>query len=160
MYFNIFWKSSNRPSNGRECLLYWYCSHLVVEISSFTFKQPKSASRHYPLRMQRHIGTRQWSYLRKSTDYENSPTSGSKIQNRVITGHSLQHRKNGQLLSTSWKFWGHSDIAHCGYWRGIRSHGITKSQYTMTCSIIQMALCKLSLRSTLNGRKTCSSPWR
>jgi len=29
----------------------------------------------------------------------------------------------------------------------------------MTCSIIWMALCKISLRRRIHGRKTCTSPW-
>jgi len=31
MYFKIFWKSWNKPSYSRECLLYWLHWHLVLK---------------------------------------------------------------------------------------------------------------------------------
>jgi len=70
-YFKIFWKSWNSPSYCRECLLYWLCWHLVIEPSSLTVKQRKSASRYYPVWMWRHVGIRHWRCLTERTDYEN-----------------------------------------------------------------------------------------
>jgi hypothetical protein len=42
MTFNIFWKSWNRSSYCRQCLLYWFCWHLVIKRSSLTFNEPKN----------------------------------------------------------------------------------------------------------------------
>ena len=96
-YFKIFWMSWNWPLYSREYLLYWLHWHLVVETSSLTVKKRKSASQYYLLWMWRHVGTQHWSCLSKSTNYENSPASGSKIQNTGITSHSSQHRMNCQV---------------------------------------------------------------
>jgi len=155
----IFWKSWNWPSYGRECLLYWLCWHLVIETSSLTIKKPKSALPYFPLWMWRHDGTLYWKCSTATTDNRNSHESGFKIQNTVITGHSTHHKMNWWLWSMFWKYWGHSDIGHCGCRRGIHSHCIMSSQCTMTCSIRWMASCELSPSRKLNGRKTYSLPW-
>jgi hypothetical protein len=106
-----------------------------------------------------HIGTPHCGGLSAPTDYKNSPTSGSKIQNAVITNHSSQHRMNGPLSSMSRKFWCISNI-WCGCCRrDIQLLCITLSQSMMTDSILWMALCELWLRRRLNGRKTCSLSW-
>jgi len=109
--------------------------------------------------MWRQVGTWPISSLSEPTDYENSPATGSNIQNPANTGDSSQHRMNGPLLSMSWKFWGHSDVGPCGCPRGIQSHCITWSQSTMTCSIKWMVLCKLWLTRSQNARRTCSVQW-
>jgi len=113
MYFKIFWKSWNWPSYSRECLLYRLRWHLVVEMTIFTVKKPKSASRYNLLWMWRHLGTRLWSCLSEPTEYQHSATSGTKTQHTVITSHCSQYRVNGPLRSPSWKFWGYSDIGPC-----------------------------------------------
>jgi len=157
MYVKIFWTSWNWSSYSRECLRYWLLWRLVVKTSALTDQMPKTASRYYLLWLWRHIQTQHWSCLSEPTDYKNSPKSGCKIQNAVITGYSSQPRMNGPLSSSSWKFWGQCNIRPCGCPRGIWSHCITLSQTTMTCSILSMASCELWLRRRPNGRKTCSA---
>jgi len=142
-YFKIFWMAWNWPSYSGECLPYWLCWQPVIETSSLPVNKPKAASQYHLLWIWRHIGTRHCSSLSKHTDYENSPISGSKIQYTVIAGHSSQHRRNGRLCCTSWKFWGHSVIGPCGCRTSIQSHCNTSQQSTMTYSIIWMALCEL-----------------
>jgi len=56
-YFKILSMSWNWPSYSRECLLYWLCWHLVIEMSSLTVKKPKSALQNYWLWIWRHFGT-------------------------------------------------------------------------------------------------------
>jgi len=116
----------------------------------------KSALLYYISWMWRHIGTQHWNCLWKPTDYEDSALSGSKIQNRVITGNSSQHRWNGPLWSTSWKLWADSNNWPCWSWRSIRSDCITLLQSSMTSSNLGMALFELWLRAWLDGTKTCS----
>ena len=135
----IFWKSWNWPSYSRECLLYWLCWHQVVETHSLTDTQRKTASWYFWLWMWRHVGTVTWRCSSTPTDYGNSYASGFKFPNTVITGHSSQYKMNGPFWSMSWKNWGHSNIRHCGCWRGVQWHYITFSQCTMTCSIIWIA---------------------
>jgi len=130
-YYKIIRKSWNWPSYSRECLLYWFRWHRVIEMSSSTAKNPTSPLRYCLLGMWRHVGTRHWSCLSVPTNYENSPSSGSKIQHPVFTSHSPQQRMNGLSSSTSWMFWGHSAIRPCGCQRGIQSHCITVSQSTI-----------------------------
>jgi len=142
-YFNRFWMSWNWPSYSRECLLYWLHIHLVVKTYSLTVKKPQSALQYYLSWMWRHIGTQHWNWSKLSTIYENLHASGSTLQNTVNTSHTSQHRTNGPLRSTSWMYWGHSDIGPCGCQRGIQSHCIMLSQCTITCSIIRMTLCEL-----------------
>jgi len=158
-YFMIMWKSWNWPSNSSECLLYWLHWHLVIETSSLTLKESKSASRNFQLWMWGHIWTLHWSCSNMSTTYMDSPASGSEIQNTVITGHSLQHKMNRPLSSMSCNYSDNSEIGPCGCWRGLQSHCITISQCTMTCMIISIAWCELWLKRRPHGRKTCSSPW-
>jgi len=66
---------------------------------------------------------------------------------------------NGPLSSTSWRFWGYSNIGPCRCQRGIWSHYIMLSGCTMTCSIIWMASRELWLRRGLNNRNTCYLLW-
>jgi len=155
----IFWKSWNWPSYSRECLLYWLCWPLVVEISSLTVKKPNSALQYFRLWMWRNFRTLNWSYSSGPTDYGNSPVNGFKIQNTPNTGNFSQLQINGWLWSMSWKYWGHSDIEPFGCRRGIQSHCIMLSQYTMTCLITWMAWCELCLRRKLHRKKTSSSRW-
>jgi len=125
---------------------------LVIESSSVTVKKPKYESQYYLVSMWLHDGNRHWSCCSEPTDYENSPVSGSRIQNTVITGHSSQHRINVQWSSKSWRLWGHSDTAPCGCRSGIWVLCITSSLSTMSCSIIWKAISKLQPRGRINGR--------
>jgi len=68
------------------------------------------------------------------------PVSGSRIKDIEITGHISQHRMNGPLSSTSWKFWAHSDTGPCGCGRRIWSHCFRISHSMMKFSIIWIAL--------------------
>ena len=68
-----------------------------------------------------------------------------------------QHRTNRPLCSMSWKYWSHSVIGQWGCHRGVLSHWISLSQYTMTCLITWMVLFKRWLRRRLSGWKTSSS---
>ena len=155
----IFWKSWSWPSYSRECLLYWLRWRLVAETSSLTVREQKSALPYIRLWMCRHVRTLHWSCLSMPTAYRNSPTSGSQTQNMLNIGHYSQLMINGRLSSMSWKCWGHCDIGPIGCRRGIQSHCIMLSQYTMTCSITWMAWYGLWPRRKPNGRKTCSSLW-
>jgi len=107
-------KSWNWPLYSRKCLLYWLPWHLVVETGSLNLKKPNSKSKYYPWWMWRQVKTRQWCCSSTPTNYENSHAGCSKIQNTVITGHSLQYRMNRPLWRTSWKYWSHSDMGPCG----------------------------------------------
>jgi len=155
----LFWKSWNWLSYSRECLLYWLCWYLVVEMSWLTVKKPKSTYRYFRLWMWRHVGTQNWGYSSVATDHANSHSSGSTIQNTAITSQFSQHNINVPLWSMPWQCWGHCDIVPCGCQRGILSHCITWLQCTITYSILWMAWCELWPRRRLNGRKTCSLLW-
>jgi len=159
IYFKIFWMSWNWPSYSREYKLYWVRWHLVVKTTSLSVNNPYSTLQFYRSWMWRHLGTRHRSCLSEPTNSTNSAGSCSKIQNTMITGHSSQHRMNCPLTIMWWKFRGQSDNGPCGYHRGIQSHCVMLSPSTMTYSVICMGICKWWLERTLNGRKTCSSPW-
>ena len=86
-------------------------------------------------------------------------SSGSKIQNTLITDHLSHLKMSGPLWSMTWKYWGHFNIGPCGCQRGIQSHNITLLQCTMTCLITWIAWCQLWPRRRLHGRMTCSPLW-
>jgi hypothetical protein len=98
-YFKMVWMSWNWPSQSRECLLHYIHWHLVIESSSSTVKKPTSASQYYRFWMWRQFGTRHYSCLSETSNYENWAATDSKIQNWVITDHSSQQRMNGPLSS-------------------------------------------------------------
>jgi len=54
--------------------------------------------------MWRQCGIWHWSWFCEATDYEISPTCGSKICNEVIPSQSPQHRMNGPSSNRSWRF--------------------------------------------------------
>jgi len=148
------------PSYSWECLEYWLHWHAVVEMSSLTVIKPKYELQYYQSWMCKHGGIQQWSCLGKTTDYENLPARGLRIQNTVITGHSSQLRMNGLSSSTWWRSQHHSNTGPCGCQKSIQSHCIMSSLSTMTCSIIWMVLCELRLGRWYIGKKTYTWPSR
>jgi hypothetical protein len=159
MNLKLFWQSWNWPWYSRMCLLYWLHWHLAIKTSWLTVKERKYESQYCRLRIWKLCRIWIWCNWIVDTDYTNSPVSGWRIQNTVITGHFSQHRTNGASSSTPWMFQGHFDTGPSGGQADTQLVCIMFVLYPTTSPIIWMALCKLYPRRRLNGRKTNTSPY-
>jgi len=104
-------------------------------------------------------GIQHWSCLNKPINYENSPESGICIHYTVNIGHCSRLRTKGPSSSTSWKFSGCFYTPPYGCQNGMQRLCITLSLFSMTWSMMRMALCELQPRRWPNGTKTDTVPW-